>query len=122
MGKAPNVKVEFTEIACIEHLKPVRDALFVFGGKWKLQIIIVLRSGNKRFSELQRTIEGISSRVLSNELKDLELNKFVKRSLISENADIYEYEITEYSDTLKEVLMALGAWGRMHRGTLINDK
>ncbi|WP_370578961.1 winged helix-turn-helix transcriptional regulator [Mucilaginibacter sp. X5P1] len=60
--------------------------------------------------------------MLSNELKDLELNKFVKRSLISENPDIYEYEITEYGDTLKEVLMALGAWGRMHRDTLINDK
>nr|WP_255484784.1 winged helix-turn-helix transcriptional regulator [Mucilaginibacter sp. X5P1] len=52
----------------------------------------------------------------------MELNKFVKRSLISENPDIYEYEITEYGDTLKEVLMALGAWGRMHRDTLINDK
>ncbi len=103
---------------CIKNLEPVRDALYVIGGKWKLQIIIALRAGNKRFNELLRTLDGISSRVLSNELKELELNKFVKKVILSEDPVVVEYEITEYSDTLRDILIALGTWGRMHKGTV----
>ncbi len=61
------------------HLNGVEDALYVLGGKWKLRIIIALTSGYTRFNELQRTIKGISARVLSNELKQLKLNGPVKR-------------------------------------------
>jgi len=87
----------------------------VIGGKWKLRIIIALQEGNKRFNELQRTVEGISARVLSNELKELEMNGFVKRKVYIKTPVVVEYEITEYSQSLHEVLDSLRNWGSRHR-------
>jgi DNA-binding HxlR family transcriptional regulator len=100
---------------CASRLAAVGDALYAIGGKWKLRIIIALSEGNKRFNELQRTVEGISARVLSHELKELELNGFVKRTIYDETPVVVEYELTEYSDTLDEVVDALSEWGARHR-------
>jgi DNA-binding HxlR family transcriptional regulator len=100
---------------CNARLNAVGDAIYVIGGKWKLRIIIALSEGNKRFNELQRVIGGISARVLSNELKDLELNGFVIRNVYPQTPVIVEYELTEYSKTLDNVLEALGEWGTMHK-------
>jgi DNA-binding HxlR family transcriptional regulator len=101
---------------CAGALSAVGDALYVIGGKWKLRIIIGLSEGNKRFNELQRTVHGISARVLSNELKDLEENGFIVRNVHSEATPvIVEYELTDYADTLSDLLTALRAWGAMHR-------
>jgi DNA-binding HxlR family transcriptional regulator len=103
---------------CTESLTAVGDALYVIGGKWKLRIIIALSEGHVRFNELQRRVEGISARVLSNELKDLELNNFVVRTVQTGSPVIVEYKLTDYSDTLKDVLTSLRAWGSMHRATI----
>jgi DNA-binding HxlR family transcriptional regulator len=103
------------ESECTQSLAAVGDALYVIGGKWKLRIIIALREGHKRFNELQRTVEGISARVLSNELKELEMNGFVKRNVYTDPAILVEYEITEYSQSLNGVLDALREWGTKHR-------
>ena len=103
---------------CSEALVAVGDALYVIGGKWKLRIIIALSEGHTRFNELQRRLNGISARVLSNELKDLELNNFVTRTVHTGTPAIVEYKVTEYSDTLKDVLRSLRAWGMMHRATI----
>jgi len=59
---------------CTRALTGIGDALYVVGGKWKLRVVIALKSGNKRFNELQRTITGISARVLSHELRELDLS------------------------------------------------
>lgn len=108
---------------CSGHLSSVEDAIYVIGGKWKLKIIIVLQEkGNIRFNELQRNIPGISARVLSNELKDLELNGFVKRVVHAEQTPvIVEYISTDYSRTLKPVIMALSEWGRKHKKNIRED-
>jgi DNA-binding HxlR family transcriptional regulator len=103
---------------CKSRLTAVGDALYAVGGKWKLRVIVALSEGNKRFNELQRAIEGISAKVLSNELKELELNGFVVRNVYDETPVVVEYELTEYSDTLGEVLQALGNWGIKHRETI----
>jgi DNA-binding HxlR family transcriptional regulator len=100
---------------CKQSLAAVGDALYVIGGKWKLRIIIALQEGNKRFNELQRTVEGISARVLSNELKELEMNGFVKRKVFTQTPVVVEYEITEYSHSLENVLNSLRDWGSKHR-------
>lgn len=101
---------------CTAHLSAVGDALYAIGGKWKLRIIIALNDGNKRFNELQRTITGISARVLSNELKELEMNGFVRRNVYADATPVVvEYEVTEYSNTLEAVVTALSEWGAMHR-------
>lgn len=103
---------------CTQKLTAVGDALYVIGGKWKLRIIIALSEGNHRFNELQRTIDGISAKVLSNELKDLELNGFVKRTVHDETPVMVTYEPTAYTATLKNVLLSLSEWGAMHREKL----
>ncbi|RYG96250.1 transcriptional regulator [archaeon] len=95
--------------------------LYVIGSKWKLRIIVALTDGNKRFNELQRLIEGISAKVLSTELKDMELNGFVRRNVYASTPVVIEYELTEYADTLSEVLDSLSAWGAMHRETVKNS-
>jgi len=107
---------------CTRALTGIGDALYVIGGKWKLRIIIALRSGNKRFNELQRTIAGISARVLSHELKELEMNGFVKRNIYTEAAIVVEYELTSYSDTLDPVLTSLSEWGIMHREKIRKER
>jgi DNA-binding HxlR family transcriptional regulator len=103
---------------CTASLGAVGDALYAIGGKWKLKIIIALLEGNKRFNELQRTIEGISAKVLSTELKELEMNGFIKRTVFTGTPVAVEYELTEYSNTLQDVMQALSAWGAMHRETI----
>lgn len=101
---------------CTASLNAVGDALYVIGGKWKLRIILALSEGKKRFNELQRQITGISARVLSNELKELEMNGFVTRNVHADSFPVViEYEATDYADTLKDVLTALTEWGTMHR-------
>ena len=100
---------------CQAKLSSIADALYAIGGKWKLRIIIAIGDGHSRFNELQRTIQGISARVLSNELKELELNGFVKRNVHTGTPVVIEYELTDYSDSLEDVLTSLSEWGAMHR-------
>jgi len=102
-------------IQCKATLNAIADALYVIGGKWKLRIIVALRDGNKRFNELQRVIDGISAKVLSTELKDLELNGFVSRNVFTGTPVVVEYELSAYAETLNGVLQSLSEWGTMHR-------
>jgi len=104
-----------TAEACKSKLNAVSDALYVIGGKWKLTIIVAMREGNKRFNEIQRAVTGISAKVLSSELKDLEMNGFVKRTVYTDTPVVVEYELTGYSETLEDVLKSLSSWGEMHR-------
>jgi DNA-binding HxlR family transcriptional regulator len=103
---------------CKGNLKSIGDALYAIGGKWKLRIIVALNSGNKRFNELQRLVEGISAKVLSAELKELELNGFVRRNVFTGTPVVVEYELMDYAATLSAVLQSLGEWGTMHRETV----
>ncbi len=121
MKKCMAPQEEMTEKECTRSLAAVGDALYAIGGKWKLRIIIALRDGAKRFNELQRTIAGISAKVLSNELKELEMNGFVKRHVFTQTPVVVEYELTEYSNTLNDVLHALREWGMMHREKIRNN-
>lgn len=110
-----NNQLVYTAEQCKEYLTAVGDALYVIGGKWKLRILASLLNGSMRFNELKRTVEGISSRVLSAELKELELNGFIKRTVLPVTPAAVEYELTEYAQTLREILLALGSWGTTHR-------
>ena len=109
---------EISQEQCKTKLNSIADALYAIGGKWKLRIIIALKEGNRRFNELQRVIDGISAKVLSAELKDLELNGFVTRKVFTGTPVIVEYELTDYSETLSDVLQSLSEWGTMHRETI----
>ncbi|WP_432714295.1 winged helix-turn-helix transcriptional regulator [Pedobacter sp.] len=100
---------------CASSLKNVLDALYVLNGKWKLPLILSLVKSSKRFNEIQNELTGISSKVLAKELKDLELNDFITRTVYPTTPVSIIYEATEYSRTLKNVLRELSAWGEQHR-------
>lgn len=104
----------FTE-DCHKVLMAVSDALYSIGGKWKLMIIIAMARGNKRFTEIQRQVTGISARVLSSELKELELNGFIVKKVENGYPVSIEYELLPYSQTLEEVVGAMTKWGMQHR-------
>ncbi len=100
---------------CEKIIKPVQDALYVLSGKWKLPIIIALKYGNKRFSEIAREIPKITDRMLSKELRELELNQLVKRTVYDSVPVVVEYSITDYGCTLDPAIEALYKWGVEHR-------
>ncbi|OLY94184.1 transcriptional regulator, HxlR family [Cnuella takakiae] len=115
MAVPESMRAIHTPEQCKAHLMFIGDALYAIGGKWKLRIIVALLSGNKRFNELQRLIGGISAKVLSAELKELEGNGFIRRQVFTGTPVTVDYELTEYAGTLTEVLESLGRWGEMHR-------
>ena len=101
--------------SCTKSLAAVKDALYVLNGKWKLPVIIALNGGALRFKELQRMVEGITPKILSKELKELELNDFLTRKVNDTRPVTVEYKLTEYSDSLKKVIAELQDWGMKHR-------
>nr|WP_295865264.1 helix-turn-helix domain-containing protein [uncultured Chitinophaga sp.] len=109
-------KTDSRQVECAAHLASVEDAIYVLGGKWKLRIMIALVTGYHRFNELQRATEGISARVLSSELKSLEMNGLLKRVVKADQTPVVvEYLPTDYAETLKEVIAVLGNWGLKHK-------
>lgn len=103
---------------CIEYIRPVRDVLDIINGKWKLPILIALSFGNKRFKELERDVEGITPRMLSKELRDLELNQLILRTVYDTIPATVEYSLTDYGKSLDDVIVALREWGKKHRTKL----
>ena len=103
---------------CNGMIASVRDALYVVGGKWKLPIISALRGGPLRFNELQAALGTITPKILSKELKELELNEFVNRTVYATSPVTVEYELTEYSRSLEKVVIELSNWGSQHKKRL----
>jgi len=100
---------------CKGMLLPIRDALDVLSGKWKLPIIAALLFGTKRFRQLAREINGITDKMLSKELKELELNQLISRTVIDSYPPVVEYSITQHGRSLTHVLQELQEWGNEHR-------
>lgn len=103
---------------CSQMISSVRDTLYVLGGKWKLPIISALRSGPLRFNELQAAVGDITPKILSKELKELELNEFVDRTVYATSPVTVEYTLTEYSRSLEKIVLALSDWGAQHKKRL----
>ncbi|AKA67814.1 winged helix-turn-helix transcriptional regulator [Clostridium scatologenes] len=90
----------------------VKYAMDVIGGKWKLLIIWTMyQNGVIRFNELQRKVEGISSLMLSKNLKELEKDCLIVRHQYNEIPPRVEYELSELSEKLIVVLESLSNWG-----------
>lgn len=104
--------------SCSKAKMAIRDTLDVVGGKWKLILISVLRSGKKGFNELSREA-GISPRILSKELQELEMNGLVSRKVCDTKPITVQYELTEYSHSLNDVLVAMEKWGYQHRKRIV---
>ena len=104
---------------CQSKLLPVRDALDVLSGKWKIPIIVALSQGNYRFRELHRQVQGITTRMLSKELKEMELHGLVSRTVYDSLPVTVNYELTTHGKSLKPVVDALYLWGLSHREKFI---
>ena len=107
---------------CTESINAVRDALYVLNGKWKILVIVALSTGPKRFKEIQRSVEGITPKVLSKELRELELNEFIERQVFDTIPVQIFYELTPHSDTLKEIIDSLVVWGKKHREYILKKR
>lgn len=107
---------------CLKQMLPIRDALDVINGKWKMMIIVSIMHGNKRFREIERSIPKITSKVLAKELKDLEQHKIIKRTVYDDYPVTVEYTATEYSNSLEKVITELYKWGVNHRRKIIGKE
>jgi DNA-binding HxlR family transcriptional regulator len=94
---------------------PVEVTIAVIGGKWKALILFhLLNGGVHRFAELRRKIPGISERMLTQQLRELEADGIVHRQVYPEVPPKVEYSITEYGETLRPVSEAMCLWGQGH--------
>lgn len=103
---------------CKQQLFGLRDSLEILGGKWKLLIVLYLYNRNdevNHFKKIQRGIEGISAKMLSKELKDLEINKLVTRTVKDDGQIMVIYELSEYGKTILPIMEILMEWGVNHR-------
>jgi DNA-binding HxlR family transcriptional regulator len=92
-------------------MRAVQDSIDVLNGKWKISIISSLCCYNTRkFSDILNDIEGISNRMLSKELKELEINKLVKRTILDTQPITVQYELTEHGLTPKTISFNLTDW------------
>lgn len=92
----------------------VQTALNVIGGKWKPIILWHLIDDKIRFGELHRLIPGVSQKMLTQQLRELEADKIVHRKVYQEVPPKVEYSITAYGKTLHPILESLGNWGEAH--------
>lgn len=104
---------------CTISLRGIQDVMDVLGGKWKISIVTCLYFYPRRFSELLKLVEGISGKVLSRELKDLEMNKLISRTVKDTQPVTVEYAITHYGNTFKDLIQIMAEWGVKHRKEII---
>jgi len=96
-------------------IRKVTEALGVLSGKWKLTILLYLRfGGTYRFNELQRLIPGITRKMLTAQLRELERDGLATRKVYAEVPPKVEYSLSDYGHTLAPVLDTLHGWGEKH--------
>ncbi|MES1249864.1 MAG: helix-turn-helix domain-containing protein [Chitinophaga rupis] len=103
---------------CEQELAAIRDSLEILGGKWKLRIMRHLNNHiteTNTFKKIQREVEGISAKMLSKELQDLEINLLVTRTVMNTRPVTVSYAITEYGMSVFPVTETLVDWGLNHR-------
>ena len=93
----------------------VKETLNVIGGKWKPLIIFLIKKESLRTSEVQRGIEGITQKMLIQQLKELEMDGILKRKVFPVVPPHVEYSLTEYGKTLLPIMKLMQEWGDIHK-------
>ena len=96
-------------------LCPVETTLLLIGEKWKVLILRDLISGTKRFGELKKSINSISQKVLTQQLRAMEEDGLVKRKVYAEVPPRVEYSLTEAGSSLKPILDSMWTWGEQYK-------
>jgi DNA-binding HxlR family transcriptional regulator len=104
------------------YILALTDTLNVIQGKWKLPIIASLLRGMNRFKDLLASSEKITPRMLSKELKELEINGIVQRIVYDQTPVLIEYRLTESGRDIATVIDSMIDWGMLHRSHLIPTK
>ncbi|WP_297311992.1 helix-turn-helix domain-containing protein [uncultured Oscillibacter sp.] len=94
---------------------PVETTLTLISDKWKVLILRDLLSGTKRFGELKKSIGGVSQKVLTTQLRQMEDSGLLNRTVYPEVPPRVEYTLTELGYSLKPVLDAMGSWGEAYQ-------
>ena len=102
-----NKKIKISEKTC-----SLREVLDIIGGKWAMPVIYILSKGKMRFKELERTVEGINTRMLVKELKNMEANGIVKREVFATVPPTVEYTLTSKGEKLLPSIVSLHNWGQ----------
>jgi DNA-binding HxlR family transcriptional regulator len=93
----------------------VQTTLKVLGGKWKPPILFLLSSSTMRFGELKKTITGITQKMLTQELREMEADGLVNRKVYPEIPLKVEYSLTSYGKGLEPILKSMSEWGNKHK-------
>ena len=93
---------------------PVEATLEVIGGKWKVVILCHLTKGTKRTSELKRSMPGITQKMLTQQLRELEDDGVIQRKVYNQVPPKVEYSLTDYGWSLESILDSLCSWGECH--------
>lgn len=94
---------------------PVETTLMLIGNKWKVLIIRDLLTGTKRFGELKKSIEKVSQKVLTTQLRDMEEDGLISRKIYAEVPPRVEYSLTELGKSLQPILNAMLQWGTEYK-------
>lgn len=105
-----------------DEVQALQDTIYVIGGKWKLPIINSLCNGNKRFRDIERSIPGITTRMLSRELKEMEANRLLIRTVTPDTPVLVEYTVTDYCHSFGKIILEMIIWGKEHRDKLKTDR
>jgi DNA-binding HxlR family transcriptional regulator len=97
---------------------PVEVTLDVIGGKWKGMVLYRLLEGTARFNELRRILPGITQRVLTTQLRELERDGVISRKVYPEVPPRVEYRLTEFGRGLAPLFTLMERWGRQYRESL----
>ncbi|CCH28856.1 helix-turn-helix domain-containing protein [Actinosynnema sp. NPDC047251] len=96
----------------------VDAAIDVVEGKWKVLVLWALSTGGRRFGELRRELPGVSEKVLTQQLREMEADELVHRRTYAEAVPRVEYSLTELGRSLNEALEPLGQWGARNRSRI----
>ena len=97
---------------------PVATTVRLIGNKWKLLILRNLLAGPNRFGELRKTIPGISQKVLTDNLRSMEQDGILIRTVYAEVPPHVEYKLSELGDTMRPIISAMETWGLSYQETV----
>lgn len=93
---------------------PAEFTLAMIGGRWKIPLIFHLLGGAKRFSELSRALGGVTQKMLTQQLREMERHGLVERKIYAQVPPKVEYSLTPLGRSLKPVVDAMCRWGDLH--------
>jgi DNA-binding HxlR family transcriptional regulator len=113
MTRRDDKRSEETKSRC-----PVEATLGVIGGRWKAAVLFQLSSGTKRFGELRKLLPNVTQRMLTLQLRELEQDGLVRRTVYAEVPPRVEYELTAWGESLRPIIDAMCEWGQRYRRRL----